>query len=186
MEKNKRAAFLDRDGILNKDHGYVYRWDDFCFIEGIFDLLTLLQKNEYSLIVITNQSGIARGFYDEVAVKKLHTVMTSTLEKHNIFLTAVYYCPHLPTSSLPAYSINCECRKPKPGMIYAAAKEHKIDLNDSILIGDKVTDIEAGIAAGLSTNFLISDEDRGVECERYSSVRELYNVMSARLSNFDC
>ena len=108
-------------------------------------------------------------------MKKLHTVMTSTLEKHNIFLTAVYYCPHLPTSSLPAYSINCECRKPKPGMIYAAAKEHKIDLNDSILIGDKVTDIEAGIAAGLSTNFLISDEDRGVECERYSSVRELYN-----------
>lgn len=122
-----KAAFIDRDGIINKDFGYVHKWSEFVFVDGIFDVLKLLQNYEYLLIVITNQSGIARGYYDEKTVEKLHEKMIHVLSSHDIRLDDIYYCPHLPSSNLVEYAVECSCRKPKPGMILTAADKHNID-----------------------------------------------------------
>lgn len=182
--KNK-AAFLDRDGIINKDFGYVHKWTEFVFVDGILDLLKLLQKNEYVLIVVTNQSGIARGYYDEKTVEKLHEKMTHVLSSHDIYLDDIYYCPHLPSGNLVEYAIECSCRKPKPGMILTAAGKHNIDLSRSILIGDKITDIVAGQRAGLKNNFLISDLERTLQCKKYRDLKELSGVLSAQFYEHD-
>jgi D-glycero-D-manno-heptose 1,7-bisphosphate phosphatase len=176
----KKAAFLDRDGVINKDFGYVHKWSEFEFVDGIFDLLKLLERHEYLLIVITNQSGIARGYYDVKTVEKLHDKMTHVLSSHGIHLDEIYYCPHLPSGDLVEYAVECSCRKPMPGMILTAAREHNIDLSKSILIGDKITDIVAGQKAGLKENFLISDLERTLPGEKYVNLRELSEVLSAR------
>jgi len=150
------AVFLDRDGVLNEDRGYVHRWADFVFLPGVVDALRMFGQLGYLLVIITNQSGIARGLYRESDVLALHDRMLSFLHGQGIEIAGVYYCPHHPEGSVARYARICSCRKPAPGMILRAAAEHHIDLANSVLIGDKVTDLEAGAAAGITSLYLVS------------------------------
>jgi len=145
-----KAVFLDRDGVINEDFGYVGSTKDFKFRDGIFELLKLLQDLGYTLFIITNQSGIARGYYSKEDFLRLSEWMVEELKKRDIFIKDIAYCPHHPD-----ITGECECRKPKPGMILNLAKKYNIILKDSILIGDKPSDIEAGKNAGIKKLYLV-------------------------------
>ena len=112
-----KAAFLDRDGVINKDYGYVHKWEDFKFCDGVFEGLKSLIEMGYKIIIITNQSGIARGFFTEKDYEKLTTNMTNFLKEKQIFITAIFHCPHHPNFSYN-YSSICNCRKPNPSFIF--------------------------------------------------------------------
>lgn len=153
---SRPAAFLDRDGVLNVDHGYVWRPADFVWLPGVLDALGELERLGYALVVITNQSGVGRGFYSEDDVRALHTHMTATLAAQGIHLAGVYFCPHHPEASVARYRCRCDCRKPAPGMLRAAIDELGLDPARSVLVGDKVSDIEAGQAAGIPRLFHVT------------------------------
>ena len=148
--KNK-VVFLDRDGVINIDKGYVYQKKDFIFINGAIEALQYLQSLNYQLIVVTNQSGIARGFFEEKDFKSLSKYMLETLESSNILIKDIFFCPHLPNAVIKKYDKTCSCRKPKSGMIEDAIKKYNIDRENSILIGDSQRDIEAGKSAKIKT-----------------------------------
>lgn len=152
-DRNKnKAVFFDRDGTINIDKGYVYKIEDFEFQPGIINLIKYYIKQGYIIFIITNQSGIARGFYSEHEFIKLTNWMLKQFAKHDIKIAKVYHCPHFPCNES-----KCNCRKPKPGMILQAVDEFNIDLAQSILIGDKRTDILAGKNAGIRKNLYIQD-----------------------------
>jgi len=146
-----KAVFIDRDGVINNDEGhyYVYCVEDFKINKNIVEGFQMLHEAGYKLIIVTNQGGIAKGQYTEDDVKKVHDYFIHQMAQSGIPITAIYYCPHHNTIS------ECDCRKPKPGMIHRALGEHQIDANQSFLIGDSVRDIEAGKAAGLKACFKI-------------------------------
>ncbi|MCK5666541.1 MAG: D-glycero-beta-D-manno-heptose 1,7-bisphosphate 7-phosphatase [Thiotrichaceae bacterium] len=149
------AVFLDRDGVINFDPGYVYRIDDYQFIPGVFSACREFIRLGYQIIIITNQSGIARGLYTEDDFKLLTKWMLDQFKEHGVEITDIYFCPHHEVHGKGQYKIDCLCRKPKPGMIKQAESEHQINLKQSILIGDKPDDIKAGRAAGIAKNFLV-------------------------------
>ncbi len=136
-----KAVFLDRDGVINVDKGYVCRIEDFEYMEGAVDNLLRFQEQGYLLIVITNQSGIARGFFTEDQYLELQEWMVKDLKSKGVKITACYYCPHLPDAVIPKYRCKCKCRKPGTELFYRAAKEYDIDLDKSIAIGDKERDL---------------------------------------------
>lgn len=148
-----QALFLDRDGVINHDWGYTYRIEDFRWIDGIFDVARAAVRTGLSLIIVTNQSGIARGLYDEAAFAKLTDWMKQRFVDQGAPLTAVYHCPHHPEGQ-GIYRRDCDCRKPKPGMLLAAARDHGLDLSASIMVGDKEIDMEAAAAAGIGRRVL--------------------------------
>lgn len=152
----KKVAFLDRDGVINVDHGYVSSINDFEWCDGVFEGLLKLKELGFELVIITNQSGIARGYYSEADFENLTKWMLAKLEKQGIPVLKVYHCPHSP-------ELCCECRKPKPGMILKAASELEIDLKNSILIGDKDSDIAAGLSAGVGKNFKLGKDFAGLK-----------------------
>ena len=135
-----KAIFLDRDGTINIEKHYLYRVEDFEFLPEVVDALKELQRAGYLLIVITNQSGIARGYYTEADFQKLNDWMVSTLREQGVTIADVYYCPHLPDAQVPEYRKDCNCRKPKLGMYEQAILDHDIDLSQSYAIGDKIRD----------------------------------------------
>ena len=139
-----KALFLDRDGVVNVDKGYVYLRKQFEFSESIFDLCRKYASEGYIILIITNQAGIAKGLYTEVDFKKLTAWMLKQFRKHGIIISKVYHCPHHPD-----IDGLCECRKPAPGMILQAIREFDLDISECILIGDKETDLEAGRRAGI-------------------------------------
>lgn len=147
----KKALFLDRDGVVNKEKNYLYKIEDFEFIDGVFETCRYFQNKGYLIIIITNQAGIARGKYTEEDFEFLTKWMLKEFDKNDIKISKVYHCPHHPD-----FSGECECRKPKSKMILDAQKEFDIDLENSILVGDKNSDIEAGINAGIHQNYLIT------------------------------
>ena len=149
--KNK-AIFLDRDGTINVEKNYISQIEDFEFIPGIFELLKNYQQSGFMIFIITNQSGIARGFYSENDFKNLTNWMLEQFNKKGIKITKVYHCPHH-----PEITGKCNCRKPNPGMILQAIQEFNIDPVNSVLIGDKKNDILAGKNAGIKKNFYIQD-----------------------------
>ncbi|MFP4089736.1 MAG: D-glycero-beta-D-manno-heptose 1,7-bisphosphate 7-phosphatase [Cyclobacteriaceae bacterium] len=151
----RKALFLDRDGVINEDKNYVHRIEDFVFIKGVFSLLRKAQELGYLLIVVTNQAGIARGYYHEEDFHQLTRWMKQEMMKEGIFLDHVYFCPYHPQHGLGSYKRQSSCRKPAPGMILQAEKDYAIDLSASMLIGDKESDIEAGLAAGVGTTCLL-------------------------------
>lgn len=158
MRIRNKALFLDRDGVINIDHGYVVEVDDFEFIEGIFQLCQFYQSNGFKIIIITNQSGIARGFYNEIQFKKLMTWMCEKFSEKDIIISGIYYCPHHPTKGIFPFRKQCSCRKPLPGLILNAINDHDIDPKESIIIGDKISDIEAAMAAGVGVKILYDNK----------------------------
>lgn len=150
-----KGAFIDRDGVINEDREYVSRPADFHFIPGSIDALRTLHGAGFALVVITNQSGIARGMFTEEDYLQLHTSMQEQLAAEGVVLDSIQYCPHLPDAPVERYRLDCECRKPRAGMILAAARQLDVDLAASVLIGDRRTDLEAGRNAGVGRCFLV-------------------------------
>lgn len=146
-----KAVFIDRDGVINNDEGhyYIYKPEDFRLNNGIIEGLKLLQENGFMLIVVTNQGGVAKGEYTEDEVKKVHQHFLKLMTNEDIKIKAIYYCPHHDKV------MDCDCRKPKPGMILKALDELDINPDQSFLIGDSPRDIEAGERAGLKQCFKI-------------------------------
>ncbi len=155
----RKAAFLDRDGVINKDEAYVSRWEGFEFAPGAIEGMRLLQAAGYVLVVVTNQSGLARGFYAEAQYQALTQQMFAALKQAGVELAGVYHCPHHPNGVVPELSISCNCRKPAPGMLLQAAEELGLSLPDSLLIGDKPSDIEAARAAGLGRAYSVDADN---------------------------
>jgi D-glycero-D-manno-heptose 1,7-bisphosphate phosphatase len=151
----RKAAFIDRDGVINRERGFVHRIEDFELIPGAIDALRALRDGGYLLVVVTNQSGIARGLYSEADYLRLTDHMSQMLAAGGASLAAALYCPHLPQASVERYRVDCDCRKPQPGMLRRAALELDIDMRESILIGDRVSDIQAGRAAGVRRCYLV-------------------------------
>ena len=144
----RRAVFLDRDGVINRDTGYVRRIEEFEFLDGVFEALWEIQRRGYLLLVVTNQSGIDRGFYTDEDFQRVNAWMLQQLASNDIIVKGVYYCPHVPEAG-------CACRKPAPGLILRAQREHHVDLPRSWLVGDKSSDIEAAYRAGVGHTLLV-------------------------------
>lgn len=155
----RQAAFLDRDGVINRDRAYVSRWEDFEFVPGAIDAMRRLKQAGYALVVVTNQSGIARGYYSEAQYQALTAAMQQALADAGAAVDAVYHCPHHPKGQLAELALDCDCRKPAPGMILRAAKELNLSLPDSILVGDKPSDIEAARAAGVGRAYIVQSDN---------------------------
>ena len=155
-----KTIFLDRDGVINRNppnKGYVRKWAEFTFIPNSRKAIRELTESGYRIVVVTNQSGIGRGLYSEEDLADIHARMVAEINKTGGKIDAVYYCPHHPDAG-------CECRKPKPGMLIRAAREHNIELSNAHLIGDVPTDIEAGQRAGVTTFLVLT----GLGQESYS------------------
>jgi len=150
----KRALFLDRDGVVNVEKNYLYKKEDFEFIDGIFELCHYYQDLGYHLFIVTNQSGIDRGYYTEEDFHLLTRWMNEEFKKKGINIDHVYFCPHHPD-----ISGECSCRKPKPGMLLEAQKDFAIDLQNSLMVGDKERDIEAALRAGVNETYLFDESD---------------------------
>ncbi|MBQ1783129.1 MAG: D-glycero-beta-D-manno-heptose 1,7-bisphosphate 7-phosphatase [Gammaproteobacteria bacterium] len=142
----KPAVFLDRDGVINEDIGYLHRIDDFRFSHGALAAARQLHEMGYALVVVTNQSGIARGFYTDADFQQLTAWMNEQFRSAGAPLTAVYHCPHHAEQN---NGESCECRKPLPGMLLKAAADHQLDLSRSLMVGDKEDDVRAGCNAGV-------------------------------------
>ena len=143
-----KTIFLDRDGVINKDVNYAYRIIDFEFIDGIFDVCIYFQNLGYKIIIVTNQSGISRGYYSENDFQTITNWMLAQFKKNDINILDVFHCPHSPDS-------HCNCRKPKPGMLLNAKHKHNINMQNSWIIGDKEVDIIAGISSGITNTILV-------------------------------
>ncbi|MFW9881075.1 MAG: D-glycero-beta-D-manno-heptose 1,7-bisphosphate 7-phosphatase, partial [Candidatus Thorarchaeota archaeon] len=142
MNNKKKCIFLDRDGVINKEVGHLSDPENFEFIPRSIEALKILKQKGYLLIIITNQAGIARGYYSEKILHNIHAKMNNILKENNVMLDDIFYCPHH-----PEFTGVCECRKPLPGMIFKAKSKYNIDLSESYMIGDTLNDIEAGINA---------------------------------------
>jgi D-glycero-D-manno-heptose 1,7-bisphosphate phosphatase len=154
----QRALLLDRDGVINIEKNYVHRIEDFEFNAGIFDLCQQASKLGFKLIVITNQAGIARGYYTIADYEKLTRWMLKQFAARGIHIDRIFFCPFHPTEGIDEYRRNSLNRKPNPGMILQARDAFNLDLPGSVLVGDKASDIEAGRAAGIGHNILLSTE----------------------------
>ena len=143
-----KTIFLDRDGVINKEINYLHKIDDFKFIDGVFETCQYLISLDYQIIVITNQSGISRGYYTEKNFQIITEWMIAEFQKNDIIILDIFHCPHLPNS-------NCNCRKPKPGMLLDAKYKHNIDMQNSWLIGDKEIDIIAANSSGITNTILV-------------------------------
>ena len=140
--------FIDRDGVINKEIGYLHKIEDFHFINGVIDALKYIAEKDYKIVIITNQSGIGRGLYSEDDLIKLNLWMTKSLAKEGIELMGILYCPHSPED-------DCHCRKPKPGLFIEAKTKFNIDMNKSWSVGDKETDIIAARSSGIENTILV-------------------------------
>jgi D-glycero-D-manno-heptose 1,7-bisphosphate phosphatase len=149
-----KAVFIDRDGTLIKDIPYNADTSLIEFLPNAIEALARLKRNNFLLIIISNQSGIAKGIFTIDALKEMHKVVRQTLSNFNVQLDGIYFCPHHPDGKIKEYSIECDCRKPMPGLILKAADEHNIDVGNSWMVGDILNDVEAGNAAGCRTIFL--------------------------------
>lgn len=151
-----RALFLDRDGVVNVNHGYVHRQENFDFIDGIFELARAACKHQYQIVVITNQAGIGRGYYTEADFQRLTAWMCAQFEMAGAPIARVYHSPYHPTEGVGTYRRDDFSRKPNPGMIIQAQRELGLNLASSVLVGDKLSDIMAGNAAGIGCNLLFT------------------------------
>ena len=177
----RRAAFLDRDGVINIDRGYVVRPEEFEFVDGVFEGTSTLQRLGFVLVIISNQSGIGRGLYSEADLDVLNGWMLRQFEQRSIRIEGVFHCPHHPTEALGRYRRECDCRKPAPGMLLQAARELKVDLQRSALFGDRASDLQAAASAGVPLRYLLGTdglsrpapaEPPGLSTAQFSNLKE--------------
>ncbi len=174
----KKAVFLDRDGTINTEKEYLYRIEEFEFINGATDAICLLNRSGHLVIVVTNQSGVARGYYDEQDVIKLHQHIDKLLANAGARVDAWYYCPHHPQGR-GRYAKQCTCRKPLPGMLFNAAEELAVDLSSSWMVGDKIADVEAGMAAGCRSVLVLTGYGTEERCRLPYGVESCSDIMEA-------
>jgi D-glycero-D-manno-heptose 1,7-bisphosphate phosphatase len=165
VEATHRAVFLDRDGTINVEKEYLYKVEDFEFIPGAPEAIKSLKDAGFLVIVVSNQSGIGRGYFDEQAVEALHRHIQEELAGHGTSIDAFYFCPHHPEKGVGDYKIVCDCRKGEPGMLLQAANDHDIDLHRSFMIGDKLADVEAGERAGCQSILVMTGYGQSVSSE---------------------
>lgn len=146
--------FLDRDGVINVNHGYVHAPEQTDWVPGIFELCAAARDAGYALVVVTNQAGIARGYYSETQFLAYTSWVHQQFAARGVSLLATYYCPHHPQAALDEYRLDCTCRKPQPGMILAACADFRLQASDCLLIGDKPSDQQAATAAGVGRSWL--------------------------------
>lgn len=171
--KNK-ALFLDRDGIVNEDHGFVSRVEEVVFQKGVLELGRFFTARGWKIIIVSNQSGIARGYFSGEDVRKIHEFINEKFSFHRIRITDFYFCPHYPPVNGP-----CRCRKPEPGMILEAAEKHSIDLAGSIMVGDKDSDMQAAAAAGIGRRYFLQGNyayEAGPDVKVISDLREIIEI----------
>lgn len=169
-----KAVFLDRDGTINVEKHYLHNIEDFEFLPGVIEGLKMLQDAGFLLVIITNQSGIGRGYYTEEDFHKLNNWMLQTLKDNGVNIAKVYYCPHLPDAKVEAYRKDCDCRKPKLGMYEQAIKDLEISLEGSFAIGDKIRDC-AICENTPCKGFLIAENEKAeviqeVKADKYRNV----------------
>jgi D-glycero-D-manno-heptose 1,7-bisphosphate phosphatase len=152
----RRALFLDRDGVINVDHGYVSRIEDVEFVDGIFELVAAARRCGFVIVVVTNQAGIGRGYYSESDFHCLMDWIRTQFERRGGAIDAVYFCPFHPVHGIGAYRRDSDCRKPAPGMFLSAARDLAVDLASSVMIGDKPSDAEAARTAGVGTRLSLT------------------------------
>jgi len=154
----ERAVFLDRDGTIIEDIGYIDECDKIKFLPGASKAIKLLNENGFKVIVVTNQAGVAKGYFTEETVKEINRYIQDSLAEQEAFIDMIYYCPHHIEGIVEEYRKECYCRKPNPGMIEEAVCDFGIDLKNSFVIGDKISDVEAGYRVGCKT-ILLADEN---------------------------
>jgi len=169
------VVFLDRDGVINKEVGYLHKVEDFEFINGVFDTCLNFQSSGYQIIIVTNQSGIARGYYGEKEFHQVNNWMLEQFQSHGIEILDVFFCPHSPDS-------DCNCRKPKPGMFNQAKNKYGIDMENSWMIGDKEADIQAANSAGILNTVLVKsghdiDEKNSKAKFIFDSIKQVSTVL---------
>ena len=174
----RKAAFLDRDGVINKDKGYVGRWEDFEFVPGALRGMKLLQNMGYVLVIVTNQSGLARAYYSEEQYQALNRQIYAALKQARIQVGGIYHCPHHPKGVVPELSIHCECRKPAPGLLIRASRDLSLSMQDSLLIGDMPSDIEAARAAGLAKAYAVSSKNFAASATLFDSDGYFDNLLA--------
>lgn len=185
------AAFLDRDGVINVDHGYTFRREDFAFVPGALAAAAELAALGFALVVVTNQSGIGRGLYTEADFLALTDWMKQQFAAASAPLAGVYWCPHHPQALLPAYRRDCDCRKPAPGLLRRAIAELHLDPARSLLFGDKASDLQAAQAAGVPLRVLLGlngeetpapDADgAALATARHASLRDAVTALAPQL-----
>ena len=185
MSASRKAAFLDRDGVINVDYGYVSSWETFEFIAGAEAAMQSLHRAGYQLVIVSNQSGIGRGLYTEGDLVTLNRSLAECLQdEFDTPVAGFYHCPHHPTQALGPLRVACECRKPAPGMILRAAQELELNLSESLLVGDKASDILAGRAAGVGRLFRVGatsgEMDDMKDAEFVSALSEVPGRLASR------
>lgn len=176
----KRALILDRDGVINVDRGYVYLSDDIEFIPGIFDLCRTARSLEMPIVVVTNQAGIGRGFYSPSHFEALCGWMQSIFEAEEAPLTRIYHCPYHPEHGVGLYRVDSEDRKPNPGMILKAQKDLGLDLGASVMVGDRETDMQAGLRAGVGIRILLDPTNEaaiGSSTKKVTNLRDIIALL---------
>ena len=156
MKSKNKAVFLDRDGTINEEVEYLSDLKKFKLLPKVAPAIKLLNEHGFKVIVITNQAGVARGYFGEDKVKEIHQEMKRQLRGKDAHLDGIYYCPHHPTEGVGKYKKNCWCRKPNPGMLEKAAQDFDLDLSKSYVIGDQLTDIKLGDNAGCKTVLVLT------------------------------
>ena len=191
----QRAIFLDRDGTIIEDAGYIGEINRIKFLPMVGEAIKLLNESGFKVIITTNQAGIARGYFTEEAVREVNRYIEETLAKQGAFIDRTYYCPHHIEGIVEEYRKECHWRKPNPGMIEEAAREHSIDLKNSFVIGDKISDIEAGHRAGCKAVLLVGKDspNRKVEdalvsehvaTDLYKAVEWLLNLSHKKVGSY--
>ena len=173
---SQKVLFLDRDGVINYDYGYVHRVDQFDFIPSIFDLCQRAQTKGYKIVIVTNQAGIAKGLYDFQALKTVTRFMISQFRAEGINISGFYFSPYHVDGIIPQLSLEHITRKPNPGLILQAQKDMNINLDDSLIVGDQVSDMEAGYAAGIPRRILYNPNLKFYKTKFFEDVQDLKEI----------
>lgn len=171
---SNKALFLDRDGVVNEDFGYVHKKEQLKYVEGIFNLCLKASKLDYKIIIVTNQAGIGRGYYSEDDFKKFMEIIKLQFTSKGITINAVYFCPHHPKHGLNRYKKNCAFRKPNPGMIKKALTDFNLDASKCIMVGDSITDMQAGQQSGINKLFMLTNSSNiinNINCEFITNLK---------------